>query len=44
MPRFLMFVELSILRHVAYAYSVLPSTYSLCRGGVGTYRGLFMFA
>lgn len=44
MPRFLAFVELSILRHVAYAYGVLPSTCSPCEGGRGTYRGLFMFA
>ena len=44
MPRFLVFVELSILRDVAYAYGVLPSTYSLCRGGVGTYLGLFAFS
>jgi len=44
MPRFLGLVELSILRHVAYAYGVLPSVCSLCRGGVGTYRGLFAFS
>ena len=33
MPRFLVFVELSILRHVAYAYGVLSSVCSLCEGG-----------
>ena len=43
MPRFLAFAELDILRHVAYAYGVLPSVCSLCRGGVGTYRGLLRF-
>ena len=32
MPRFLVFVELSILRDVAYAYGVLPSVCSLCEG------------
>ena len=32
MPRFLGLVELSILRHVAYAYGVLPSVCSLCEG------------
>lgn len=32
MPRFLAFAELGILRHVAYAYGVLPSTCSLCEG------------
>lgn len=31
-PCFLVFVELGILRHVAYAYGVLPSTCSLCEG------------
>lgn len=31
-PRFLAFVELSILRHVAYAYGVLSSVCSLCEG------------
>jgi len=35
MPRFLMFVELSILRHVAYAYGVLSSVCSLCEGRGG---------
>ena len=35
MPRFLGFVELSILRHVAYAYGVLPSVCSLCEGRSG---------
>ena len=29
-PRFLPFVELIILCHVAYAYNVLPSICSLC--------------
>ena len=33
-PRFLVFVELSILRHVAYAYGVLSSVCSLCKGGM----------
>ena len=33
MPRFLVFVELSALRHVAYANGVLPSICSLCEGG-----------
>ena len=33
MPRFLAFAKLSILRHVAYAYGVLPSTCSLCGEG-----------
>ena len=32
MPRFLACVELSIRRHVAYAYGVLPSVCSLCGG------------
>ena len=40
MPRFLVFVELSILRYVAYAYGVLPSTCSLCGGGKHT--GVFL--
>lgn len=35
MPRFLGFAELSILRHVAYAYVVLPSICSLCEGRSG---------
>lgn len=30
---FFVFAELDILRHVAYAYGVLPSTCSPCRGG-----------
>lgn len=34
MPRFLVFVELGILRHVVYAYDVLPGTCSFCGGGV----------
>ena len=34
MPRFLVFVELSVLRHVAYAYGVLPCICSF-RGGRG---------
>ena len=34
MPRFLTFAKLSILRHVAYAYGVLPCTCSLCKGGM----------
>ena len=34
MPRFLAFAEFGIGRHVAYAYGVLPRSYSLCRGGV----------
>ena len=36
-PCFLVFVELGILRHVAYAYSVLPSICSLCEGRVVTF-------
>ena len=34
MPRFLAFVEISVLRHVAYAYGVLPCICSF-RGGRG---------
>ena len=34
MSRFLGFVELSILRHIAYAYGVLLRICSLCRGGM----------
>ena len=41
MPRFLAFVELGILRHVAYAYGVLLSTYSLCEGG-GEHTTVFL--
>lgn len=40
MPRFLAFAKLSILRHVAYADGVLPSTCSFCRGGI---PGLFAY-
>ena len=36
-PRFLAFAELGILRHVAYAYGVLPSVCSLCEGRVVTF-------
>ena len=35
MPRFLAFAELGVLRHVAYAYGVLPSVCSLCEGRGG---------
>ena len=42
MPRFLAFVELSILRHVAYAYGVLPSTCSPCEGGGGEHTAVFL--
>ena len=37
MPRFLVFVELSILHHVVYAYGVLSSVCSLCEGRVVTF-------
>ena len=41
-PRFLAFVELSILRHVAYAYGVLPSICSLCGEGGGEHTAVFL--
>lgn len=41
MPRFLVIAELSIRRHVAYAYGVLLSTYSLCEWG-GEHTTVFL--
>lgn len=44
-PRFLVFVELSILRHVAYSYGVLPSICSLCEGrGVTFYFDVLLYS
>ena len=42
MPRFLAFVELGILRHVACAYGVLPSICSLCGEGGGEHTAVFL--
>jgi len=41
MPRFLAFAELGILRHVTYAYGVLPSICSLCEGR-GEHTAVFL--